>query len=63
VVAAAVAGCSLLLYTGPPQARQHDRIAYSLEVSGTIDPATDRWLGHALEDAEQGGASLAKPRQ
>jgi membrane-bound ClpP family serine protease len=63
VVAAAVAGCSLLLYTGPLQARQHDRIAYSLEVSGTIDPATDRWLGHALEDAEQAGASLAKPRQ
>jgi membrane-bound serine protease (ClpP class) len=58
--AAVLVGSSLLLLSaGPLQAQRGDRIAYSLELSGTIDPATDRWLGQALEDAEQAGASLA----
>jgi hypothetical protein len=55
-VAAAVAGCSLLLYAGPLHAQQDDPIAYSLELSGTIDAATERWLGQALEDGHRAAA-------
>jgi membrane-bound serine protease (ClpP class) len=33
-------------------------VAYSVGLSGTIDPATERWLGEALEDAADEGAPL-----
>jgi membrane-bound serine protease (ClpP class) len=33
--------------------------AYSIELSGTIDPATEQWLGQALDDAEEEGAEVA----
>jgi membrane-bound serine protease (ClpP class) len=56
---AALVGCSLLLHASPLHAQRDARIAYSLELSGTIDPATERWLGQALEDAEKAGVPLA----
>jgi len=37
---------------------QSGGIAYSIEFSGTVDPATEGWIGGALEDAEDEGAEL-----
>lgn len=34
-------------------------IAYSIELPGTIDPATERWIDKALGEAEDRGAELA----
>ena len=43
-----------------PGAGQDDGgIAYSIELTGTIDPATEQWLGQALDDAEEDGAEVA----
>ena len=61
-VAATLVGYSLLLHDGPLHAQQDPRIAYSFELSGTVDPATERWLAQALEDAEGAGARLAIAR-
>jgi membrane-bound serine protease (ClpP class) len=36
-----------------------ERFAYSLELSGTIDPATEKWVGHALDDAADEDATVA----
>jgi membrane-bound serine protease (ClpP class) len=36
-----------------------ERFAYSLELSGTIDPATEKWLGDALDEAADEEATLA----
>jgi membrane-bound serine protease (ClpP class) len=33
--------------------------AHSIELPGTIDPATERWIGKALEEAEEDGVELA----
>lgn len=33
--------------------------AYSFELSGSIDPATERWVEQALDDAAEAGAELA----
>jgi membrane-bound serine protease (ClpP class) len=38
---------------------QQGGIAYSIELTGTIDPATEQWLGQALDDAEEDGAEVA----
>jgi membrane-bound serine protease (ClpP class) len=40
-------------------AGQQGGIAYSIELTGTIDPATEQWLGQALDDAEDDGAEVA----
>jgi membrane-bound serine protease (ClpP class) len=61
-VAATLVGCSVLLHDGPLHAQQDRRIAYSFELSGTVDPASERWLTQALEDAEGAGARLAIAR-
>jgi len=34
-------------------------IAYSIELPGSIDPATERWIGDALDDAAERDADLA----
>lgn len=34
-------------------------VAYSIELDGTVDPASARWLGGALEDAAEADAELA----
>jgi membrane-bound serine protease (ClpP class) len=36
-----------------------ERFAYSLELSGTIDPATEKWLGDALDEAADEDATVA----
>jgi membrane-bound serine protease (ClpP class) len=33
-------------------------LAYSIELTGTIDPATEQWMGQALDEAEEKGAEL-----
>lgn len=57
---AAVAGLMLLLAAAQPAAQPAGAgIAYSIELDGTVDPATERWLGTALEDAAERGAKVA----
>lgn len=38
---------------------QSGGIAYSIEFDGTVDPASERWIGQALDDATEAGAELA----
>lgn len=38
---------------------QSSAIAYSIELTGTIDPATESWMAKALEEAEEAEARLA----
>src|SRR5215207_1980610 len=56
-VALAVAGSLMLVAPGTGQ--DETGIAYSIELTGTIDPATQQWLGHALDDAADEGAEVA----
>jgi len=49
----------VLLLAGSLGAQPAGGFAYSIELSGTIDPATERWLAQALEDADSEGARLA----
>ena len=59
-VAVLAAGASLLV-SGPllAQAQQPSGgLAYSIELTGTIDPATERWIEQALGEAEEKGAEL-----
>ena len=39
-------------------AQDSSGIAYSIEIPGTIDPATERWLGEALDDAADEDAEV-----
>jgi membrane-bound serine protease (ClpP class) len=55
--AVAVAGSSMLVAPGAGQ--DDPGIAYSIELTGTIDPATEQWLGQALDDAADEGAEVA----
>jgi membrane-bound serine protease (ClpP class) len=56
--AAALAGLALLIAAGPLQGQPQPRVAHSIELSGTIDPASERWVGQALDDAEEAGARV-----
>jgi membrane-bound serine protease (ClpP class) len=56
--AVAVAGALLLVAPGIGQ-QEGDGIAYSIELTGTVDPATEQWLGQALDDAADEGAEVA----
>jgi membrane-bound serine protease (ClpP class) len=48
-----------LLLAGPLAAQEPEGgLAYSIELTGTIDPATEEWLGRALEEAAEEGAEL-----
>jgi membrane-bound serine protease (ClpP class) len=40
-------------------AQEDGGFAYSIEIPGTIDPATERWLGEALDEAADKGAEVA----
>ena len=40
-------------------ARAQAPVAYSIELPGSIDPATERWIGDALSDAAEADAQLA----
>src|SRR5919109_942998 len=45
--------------TPPPAAAPGERgIAYSIQLQATIDPATQRWISSALDDARSEGAKL-----
>jgi membrane-bound serine protease (ClpP class) len=48
----------VLLLSGPLGAQSPAGVAYSIEMSGTIDPASERWLGQALEEAQERGAEV-----
>jgi membrane-bound serine protease (ClpP class) len=54
---AAIVGSLMLVAPGAGQ--DEGGIAYSIELTGTIDPATEQWLGQALDDAEEDGAEVA----
>lgn len=54
-----LAAIGLLALTGSLGAAPGAGVAHSIEVSGTIDPANERWLGQALDDAAEAGARLA----
>ena len=43
----------------PAGAQDASGLAVSIELPGSIDPATERWIGNALEDAAEEGAELA----
>lgn len=51
-------GCALL-FAGSLGAQPPGGVAHSIELSGTVDPASERWLGQALEDAAEEGAAIA----
>ncbi|HEY8465266.1 MAG TPA: ATP-dependent Clp protease proteolytic subunit, partial [Solirubrobacterales bacterium] len=53
---ALVAGALMLAL--PASGQQDERLAVSLELTGSIDPATERWISGALEDAADDGAEL-----
>ena len=55
--AAVVSGAAIL--AGAALGQGAGGVARSIELSGTIDPATSEWLESALEDAEAEGADLA----
>jgi membrane-bound serine protease (ClpP class) len=40
-------------------AQEDGAFAYSIEIPGTIDPATERWLGEALDEAADKDAEVA----
>lgn len=47
-----------LLVGGLVHAQARGGVAHSIELDGTVDPATERWLDAALDDAEEAGAEL-----
>jgi membrane-bound serine protease (ClpP class) len=48
-----------LLLAGGSSAQDSTRLAVSIELPGSIDPATEAWVSGALEDAADDGAELA----
>jgi membrane-bound serine protease (ClpP class) len=57
LIAVAIGGLSLL--AGGSQAQDTSGVAISIELPGSIDPATEAWISGALEDAADDGAELA----
>jgi membrane-bound serine protease (ClpP class) len=53
----AVAGAAILAASG--SAQETPRLAVSIELPGSIDPATEEWISSALDDAAEDGAELA----
>jgi membrane-bound serine protease (ClpP class) len=52
----------VLLLSGPLGAQPAAGVAYSIELTGTIDPASERWLGQALDEAQERDAALVVVR-
>ncbi len=48
-----------LVLAGGGSAQRDAGVAYSIELPGTIDPATERWLQQALNEAQERDADLA----
>ncbi|MGH2982513.1 MAG: NfeD family protein [Solirubrobacterales bacterium] len=57
-MAVAAAGLAQLL-ASPGRGQSTERFAYSIELTGTIDPATSRWVDSALDDAAEQEATVA----
>lgn len=51
-----------LTWAGPGVAGEPGGVAYSIELTGTVDPASAAWLDEALSDAERAGAEVALVR-
>jgi membrane-bound serine protease (ClpP class) len=47
-----------LVLAGPGEAQTGSDLAVSIELPGTIDPATEAWIGSALDDAADDDAEL-----
>ena len=58
-VALVAAGGASLASRGLGASTPSAGIAYSIELNATIDPATDRWIGKALREAQAKHARLA----
>ena len=56
-ISTAAAGALLLVASSPAQ-EPSGRNAVSIELSGSIDPATEAWIGRALSDAADDDAEL-----
>jgi membrane-bound serine protease (ClpP class) len=56
--ALALVGAALAISPALAQQAQGG-IAYSIELQATIDPATERWISNALDDAASDGAEIA----
>ncbi|MGH2961076.1 MAG: NfeD family protein [Solirubrobacterales bacterium] len=48
-----------LMLVGGAGGQEEGGVAYSIELTGTVDPATEGWLGEALDDAAEEGAEVA----
>jgi membrane-bound serine protease (ClpP class) len=59
VLSALLISAGLLTLAAGGPAQESGGVAYSIELPGTIDPATQRWLGEALDDAADSGAEVA----
>jgi membrane-bound serine protease (ClpP class) len=59
LLSAALAVAGSLMLVAPGTGQDETGIAYSIELTGTIDPATEQWLGEALDDAADQGAEVA----
>jgi membrane-bound serine protease (ClpP class) len=58
-VCAALVAAGVAMLAAGSAAKRASGIAYSIELSATIDPATDRWIDKALGEAEEKDARLA----
>ena len=58
VVWAVLALAGILLAAAGPVPGAGSRIAYSVELTGTIDPATQAWLARSLQEAERRRAEV-----
>jgi membrane-bound serine protease (ClpP class) len=47
-----------IMVAAPAVAQDSSGTAYSIELPGTVDPATERWLGEALDDAADEDADV-----
>jgi hypothetical protein len=59
---ASPSSCAVLLAWRPPASAQTGGLAHSIELAGTVDPATQGWLRHALADAANQRARLVVVR-
>lgn len=61
ILCAALMALALTL-AGPGAAQEPGGVAYSIELTGTVDPASAAWLDEALSDAERAGGEVALVR-